>query len=90
MSKFARRRRMRELKPLGVDFITRVKLAKALVRGFGVEEVLRECGFKVVSAVSCCEDRCDPWGHVKWEKDGKTVRTNFGVLDIPKPQPPIK
>jgi hypothetical protein len=75
---------MRELKPLGVDFITRVKLAKALVRGFGVEEVLRERGFKVVNAVSCCDDRCDPYAHVTFEKDGVKVCADFGVLRIPK------
>ena len=85
MSKFARRRRMRELKPLGVDFITRVKLAKVLVRGFGVEEVLRERGFKMVSAVPCCDERCDPYAHVIFEKDGVQVRMDLGLLRIPKP-----
>ncbi len=82
--KYQRRKLARELKFTKLDLISRKKLAKAILNGFGLHDVLTDLGFKVIKSVPCCEEGCDSWAHVTWEKDGKTLRTNFGVLDIPK------
>lgn len=82
--KYQRRQLARKLKFTKLDLISRKKIAKAILNGFGLHEVLMNLGFKVVKSVPCCDDNCDLWAHVTWEKDGNTLRTNFGILDIPK------
>lgn len=83
MGKYTIRAKMRELKPTGLKLLERKKVAKAIIRGYGLEETLRALGFKLVSAVPCCEDQCDPYAFTTWERSGRTIRTTFGCLDVP-------
>ncbi len=89
MPKYTVRKMIRALKPTGLKFLDRKKVAKAQVAGTSVTDVLQELGFLITDAVPCCEERCDPWAHATWKKGDKILRTNFGVLFIPKPQPPV-
>lgn len=83
MGKYYQRRTARELKPLGINLIARKKIAKAIDRADGsIHTVLLDLGFKVVKSIPCCEDNCDLWAHVTWERDGKILKTNFGTVDV--------